>query len=310
MNVKAYSPAGLSSFFEVCDKDSNGNLLKDFRLIGARGGGFLINPGITTEVSVEQSNKNIIEVYINGKYTPNAITSKKAAQYMLRLTDRGFKITIKHDIGVPIGAGFGTSGAGALTTCLALSKAFGLNLSINDLGMIAHRAEIECKTGLGTVAPLISGNGCVITVKPGGPGIAIIKEIPLNPNLKLISGIFNTIQTKKILLAKTKLETINKAGRKALKTILDNPSLENFLDACKNFAIESRLVTEKTLKLIKEVENSKAIGVAQNMVGEAVHAVVDQENLKEIFNIFKKFLTSDKIIIADFSFKPAKVLDH
>ncbi|MEM3755191.1 MAG: GHMP kinase, partial [Candidatus Bathyarchaeia archaeon] len=72
---------------------------------------------------------------------------------MLRLTDRGFKITIKHDIGVPIGAGFGTSGAGALTTCLALSKAFGLNLSINDLGMIAHRAEIECKTGLGTVAP-------------------------------------------------------------------------------------------------------------------------------------------------------------
>jgi pantoate kinase len=309
MKAKAYSPAGLSSFFEVCDKDEHGNQLRDFRLIGARGGGFLINPGIMTEVNVEQSNKNVIEVYINGKYAPNAITSRKVAQYMLGLMDKRFKIIIKHRTGVPIAMGFGTSGAGALTTSLALSKAFGLNLSMNELGMIAHKAEIECKTGLGTVAPLISGSGCIITVKPGGPGIAIIKKIPLKPNLKLISGVFNTIQTKEILLAKTKLEIINKAGRKALKKILDNPCLENFLEACKNFAIESKLATEKTLKLIKEVENSEAIGVAQNMIGEAVHAVVDQKSLNEVLDIFKRFLPNERIILAEFSFKSASQLN-
>ncbi|MEM2896878.1 MAG: hypothetical protein QXG01_04825 [Candidatus Bathyarchaeia archaeon] len=309
MRAKAYSPAGLSSFFEVCDRDEHGNRLKDFRLIGARGGGFLLNPGIMTEVNAELSNKNVIEVYINGRYAPNAITSRKVAQYVLALMDKRFKTVIKHKISVPIAAGFGTSGAGALTTSLALSKVFGLDLSTNELGMIAHRAEIECKTGLGTVAPLISGSGCVVTVKPGGPGIAIVEKIPLNPNLKLVSGIFSTVQTKEILLAKTKLEIINKAGRRALEKILNDPCLENFLEACKDFAIESKLVTEKTLRLIREVENSEAIGAAQNMIGEAVHAVVDRKDLNEVFEVFKKFLPDERIIISEFSFEPAKLIE-
>lgn len=304
MRAKAYSPAGLSSFFEARNGFS-----QDPISMGARGGGFLLTKGVTTEVTAEPSERNEVEVYINGLYSRNASTSRRAAQYVLELVGEPFKVTIKHEIEVPIAAGFGTSGAGALTASLALSKIFNLNLSVEEVGAIAHKAEIECKTGLGTVPPLISGGGCVVTVKPGGPGRAAIKKIPVKPGLKLISGVFKAIETKRALLSRAGLEKINKAGERALERILADPCLENFLESAKNFAIESELATDRVLKLIKEVEKAGALGAAQNMIGEAVHAVIEEDNLTRVLTAFKKFIPKDRIIVAEISQDPAKPLD-
>jgi pantoate kinase len=302
VKAKAYSPAGLSSFFKAYNN-------YDFRLTGAKGGGFLLAQGIETDVIVKPSKKNLIKVYINGVYAWNAITSRKAAQYTLNLASESFEVTIKHKIDVPIAAGFGASGAGALTTALALSKILNLKLSMEEVGMIAHKAEIECKTGLGTVPPLISGGGCVITVKPGGPGIAVIKRIPIKHNLKLVSGVFKPIKTKNILISKAKLEEINKAGEKALENILADPCLENFFESAKKFAIESKLTTKRVLKLINEAEDSGAIGAAQNMIGEAVHAVMDEEALAKVLAAFKKFMPYNQIIVTELSLDPVKLID-
>ena len=93
--------------------------------------------------------------------------------------DRAFDVTVNHRVDVPIGAGFGSSAAGALTTSLALSNALDLHLTYNQLGRIAHVAEVQCKTGLGTVGPLMLG-GCVLTVEPGAPGTSIIDRIPIS----------------------------------------------------------------------------------------------------------------------------------
>jgi len=64
--------------------------------------------------------------------------------------------------------------------------------------MIAHKAEIECKTGLGTVVPLTVG-GFILTVKPGGPGYALIDRIPISPDYRLIVGFCGSIYTKEVL---------------------------------------------------------------------------------------------------------------
>ena len=53
--VKAFSPGGISSFFEICDRTEDGRLIEDLERVGARGGGFGIERGILTEVSVEEA---------------------------------------------------------------------------------------------------------------------------------------------------------------------------------------------------------------------------------------------------------------
>ncbi|MBS7658016.1 MAG: hypothetical protein QW476_02260 [Candidatus Bathyarchaeia archaeon] len=300
--MKVHCAAGLSSFFEAFN---NGG---DAKFIGARGGGFLLNNGVTTEVTIEPAKENVIEVYINGVYVENAVTSKRAAQYILQLINTPLKVIIKHRIDVPIAAGFGTSAAGALTTSIALSKILDLNLSLNEIGMIAHKAEIECKTGLGTVPPLIYGSGCVITVKPGGPGVAVIKKIPIKPNLKLIAGVFKTIKTE-LFLSKIKLEEVNKVGKETLTKILEEPSLENFLEASKQFAIKTKLASEKVLKLINAVEKAGALGAAQNMIGEAVHSIVEEEDAATVLSVFKKFIPTNQIILTGLSLNPITILE-
>jgi mevalonate kinase len=57
-----------------------------------------------------------------------------------------FEVTVDHHLEVPIGAGFGTSGAAALSLALALNNIFGLGMSKAEAAQIAHVAEIKCKT--------------------------------------------------------------------------------------------------------------------------------------------------------------------
>ena len=51
--AKAFSPAGISSFFEICDKTRDGQLISDLEKVGARGGGFSPDRGVTTEDNQE-----------------------------------------------------------------------------------------------------------------------------------------------------------------------------------------------------------------------------------------------------------------
>ena len=50
--AKAFSPAGISSFFEICDRTLEGSLITNLEHVGARGGGFVIEKGVLTEVCV------------------------------------------------------------------------------------------------------------------------------------------------------------------------------------------------------------------------------------------------------------------
>ena len=169
--AKAFSPAGISSFFEICDKTSDGKTIRDLERVGARGGGFVIDKGVHTRVEVWEAKNASIETFINGKLAPEAETSRTVAESLLAKTDEKHKVTITHTVEVPIGAGFGSSAGGALGTALALSAALDLKLTYDQLGRIAHVAEIKCKTGLGTVGPIMLG-GCILKVVRHHPNVA------------------------------------------------------------------------------------------------------------------------------------------
>src|SRR3989304_2868177 len=196
--ARAFSPSGISSFFEICDRRHAEKPIVDLERVGARGGGFGLVKGVLTEVNIAESKQNSIQVFINGTSFPEAETTKTVATALLAKVDKEYTVTIRHEVEVPIGTGFGSSAAGALGIAFALSDALGLHLTYNQLGRIAHVAEVTCKTGLGTVGPIMLG-GCILTVEPGGPGISVIDRIPISDNYVIVAGGFWAQPSKKIL---------------------------------------------------------------------------------------------------------------
>jgi pantoate kinase len=93
--VRAFSPSGISSFFEICDKTEDGKSLSDPLKIGARGGGFVIEKGIFTEIVLSPAKKNSTEVEINGKPTPLAETTCAVVRRLLQKADSPFKVMVK-----------------------------------------------------------------------------------------------------------------------------------------------------------------------------------------------------------------------
>jgi pantoate kinase len=305
----AFSPAGLSSFFEICDRTPEGKPIADLERVGARGGGFGIQKGVLTKVTISGAKKNSIHTFINGKPAPGAETSKTTAQMLLKKVSDAYDVNIHHRIEVPIGAGFGSSAAGALTTGLALSDALGLRLTYNQIGRIAHVVEVQCKTGLGTVGPLMLG-GCILTVEPGAPGISVIDRLPLSPDYVVVTGVFGSIPTRQVLSSAEKRIKINRWGRKTLESILEEPSLENFLACCLEFAERTGFMTPRVKQLVNLAKKAGAVGTAQNMVGEAAHALTLEENAESITEAFKQVLPTDKILVSKIDFQGARLIGH
>ena len=78
--ARAFSPAGISSFFEICDRTPDGTLITDPELIGARGGGFALDKGVSTEVSLIEAEEQQVQVFINERLWQNAETTKTVVE--------------------------------------------------------------------------------------------------------------------------------------------------------------------------------------------------------------------------------------
>jgi pantoate kinase len=307
--AKAVSPGGISSFFEICDRTPYGKPISNLEKVGARGGGFGIQRGVITKVSVSETKANDIQIYINGKIAPEARTTLTVAEMLLEKVNMPFSVRIDHKVEVPIGAGFGTSAGGALTASLALSAALDLKMTYNQIGTIAHIAEVKCGTGLGTVGPLMIG-GCVLSLEPGAPGTAVIDRIPLSRDYVIVAGVFGPTSTKQVLYSPAKRELINRYGRRTLETILAEPSVENFLSSCLDFAEKTGFVTARVKKLVKIADKAGAIGAAQNMLGEAVHAIALEGNAADVAEAFKQVLPKESVILSKISLQGAQLVEN
>jgi pantoate kinase len=306
--AKAYAPAAISSFFEIHDTTPNGKPITNILKIGARGGGFGLQKGVHTEITVTEAEKTTTQIFINSKPAPEAKTTKTVIQNMTEKLEKKYTITVNHLIEVPVAAGFGTSAGGALTTGLALKEALALPLTYNQIGQIAHVAEIRCQTGLGTVSSLASTGGCVLVVEPGAPGICVIDRLPIRPDYVVVTGFFRSMEKKNILSSPERKREVNRWGKKTLEAILSEPNLENFLAACWEFAQKTGMATERVRKLVKIAGKAGAVGAAQNMLGEAVHAVALEENAAEVAEAFKKNLPPENVLVAKIDFQGARLI--
>jgi len=306
--AKAFAPGAISSFFEIYNTTADGKPITDFERVGARGGGFGLQSGVHTKVTAEEAAVNSVQVFINSQLTIEAKTTENVIQTLLNQASKKYMVKVEHQVDVPIGMGFGTSAGGALTAGLALREALELPLTGNQIGKIAHIAEIQCQTGLGTVSSLTVGGGLILVTEPGAPGICHIDHIPVSPHYVIVAGFYDSKIPKNDLLSPERKVQINRYGKKALKGILAEPSLENFLASCWDFAQNAGFATENVRQLVHLAQKAGAVGATQNMIGEAVHAVVLEENAPSVTEAFKQLLPNEKILMAKIDFQGARLV--
>jgi len=305
---RAFAPAAVSSFFEIHDTEE-GKPIADLEKVGARGGGFGLEKGVSTKVTARESKKSKVNVFINSECADEARTTKKVVEQLLRGVSEKYEVTVDHKIEVPIGSGFGTSAGGALTAGLALKNALDLPLTYNQIGKIAHIAEIECGTGLGTVSSLTFTGGCVLVVEPGAPGICQLDRIPITPDYMVVAGFLESHTPKSVLGDPERKKVINRFGKETLEAILDNPTLNSFLDKCWEFSENAGFATPNVRRLIKIAKKAGAVGASQNMLGEAVHALVLEENAQAVVEAFKEVLPSGKVLLSKIDFQGARLIE-
>jgi len=306
-SAKAFSPGGITSFFEPHELRPVSKGLPATLLMAARGGGFTTARGTTTSVTAHRARDNRIEILINKRPCDNCYTTEAVASLLLKRTDKKFTVRIEHDITIPVGAGYGTSAAGALSTALAMNDLLGLNMTFDDLGFFAHAAEMRCETGLGTVGPLMVG-GCIVQREGGPPGLCRIDRIPLKPSYRIISGCYGPISTRTVLRSKTILREIGREGRRAMRSILSRPNLRNFLQASEEFASRIGFMTERVERLIATAKLNGAVGATQNMIGEAFHAVVEEPQAEEVMKALRKAIPTGKLFTSRIDFEGARLL--
>ncbi|MCS7368380.1 MAG: hypothetical protein NDF57_01530 [archaeon GBS-70-058] len=286
----AFSPASISSFFSPYIVD---NPLE----CGAIGGGFPLNVGVRVSVRVENSDNGFSLVSkVNGRVFDSFIVSKVLE--LLGVIDVNYRIEVDQFIDVPVGCGYGTSGASAIAVTMALCRALGFKKTFIEMARIAHLVDYYCGTGLGTVSGICGGVGGVrIIVKPGGPGYAVVDKIFIPNDCYIVSVAFNPIDKRRLLKDRSFLSFIEVLGKRVLNEVLRDPSLEVFFKCCRDFALKSGLMTVKVKSLLDILDSAGFNLATQNMIGEAVHILVYKEDLGRVRDILKFHLGDDGIVI-------------
>ncbi len=269
---QAFAPAHISGIFII-------DLKKDTAHSGSMGAGICLEDGAITKVSAAEETT----VKINGTVA-EAPTTLTAARL---LTPQ--PVLVETTLSVPMGAGFGASGAGALSAALAMNDAFSLNLTLKELAKAAHVAEVTNRTGLGDVTGQTFG-GIVIRKKAGSPFTVEIDKFPCRD--ETISWIsFGGISTKSVLSDELKKKSINKAGRTRLKELLKKPTLPDFFRQSCAFAKEIELMSPKVLDAIEAVEAAGGLA-SQAMLGNTVFAMNDNGALLEFGNVHESRISN------------------
>ena len=265
MSNSVFVPGHITGFFTIENHEIS---LKN----GSCGAGFLLSKGVRTTID------DADELIINVNQGDSTVIDE-----VLRILeiDTNFKIT--QDIQLPIGAGFGTSAASALSLSLALNDFLDLNYPKELCGQIAHMAEVNLGSGLGDVIAQ-TGHGMVLRVEPGAPGIGKIESFEHDVYVAWKS--FGGIDTSSIIRDPHHREVISDVGLKYLEFFEEKSSLRNFLDFSYKFSTETNLMSGEVKSLVDYLNSRDDIlGSSMAMLGNTVFAFAYDKSAFETLDI-------------------------
>ena len=275
MTVSLFIPSHITGFFSI---ENNPDPLKN----GSCGAGFLLDRGVKTTI------KNSSEFKIDVNQGSDIVINEVLKYFDV---DKSFKII--QDIQFPIGGGFGTSAASALSLSLALNEFFDYGYSQIECGQIAHKVEVALSGGLGDVIGQ-TGSGLVLRTRPGAPGVGEIESF--EEELFIATKFFGKIDTASVIQDSEYKKTISDNGHECLEKFKKNSNVENFLRLSLEFSQNTKLMTDEVQSLVNYFNSlDDILGSSMAMLGNTVFAFADNEttfkDLKiENLNIDKLYL--------------------
>ena len=278
--ASAFAPGHITGFFQICDEPDD-PLMK-----GSRGAGFSIDIGIQTKILVEPSERDSISIVMNGRVTGEAVVSENTVRRMLAMAEEPQRVEVIHEIETPIGAGYGSSGGGALTIALAMNDALELGLSYVDASRVAHLAEIECKTGLGTVFAATQG-GFGVLYKPGAPGIGESIKYDRSDELAAFCAHFGPISTRAALSNPDLRLRINDLGGNFVDEIMGDLGPSRFMELSREFTDYVSITTPR-LKAVLDAADKVGVPCSMAMFGEAIFSLVEKDEAGRVAAFYRE----------------------
>ncbi len=255
----AFAPGNISCIF---------NIIEDAlpQHCGSVGVGFTINEGVTVIASPSQKS----QILFNEK----TIQLSTVTTVLKKLTNESVSIAITTSL--PLGGGFGVSGACALATAYAVNELFCLKYSFLELAKIAHVAEVENHTGLGDVTNQYFG-GCLLKIKPSYS--FEVERLPLNA-IPVYCRYFSPLSTKSILLNEQSKQIITTAASNALRLMTEQLAekktlhLSDLFTYSYHFAKESGLLNDQQVQATINAIHREHGSASMIMLGNAVMSTI------------------------------------
>lgn len=255
----AFAPANISLVFTI--EEHNGQK-------GSCGVGFTLKEGVTVDAWFSDATG----VFWNGKkISIGAVDS--VISHLLGNQSRHLCIDIVSTL--PLGCGFGLSGASALATAFVVDELLQLKKEKKDLALLAHRAEVEHHTGLGDVVNEFYGGFLLKTV----PSYHFqVQKLNL-PLTALHYRTFGPLETKAVITDPDRKNTIATEGHKVIESFqnqVTHLTIETLFTHAKEFAVQTGLADETIKKTITQIERGGGFA-SMIMLGRGVVATVPFE---------------------------------
>lgn len=253
-HASAFCPGHLSGYFRPVYGSSPDET-------GSLGAGIVIREGVTatlwpaekTEITVERQNP------VNGNVLEVIRSSPPVEYLLLRL---GVKARVRTVCTLPIGAGFGLSGAALLATALAADALFDLCLSPGGPAERAHEAELAFHTGLGDVAACTGGGrDC-----RRGVGISAPIDRAHDITEPLCALVFSPLPSPEILRSEEVMSRVIAAFPDRCPG-----DVRDFFRLSREFAERSGLVTREVRRALSVCDRA-GIAATMTMLGNGIFA--------------------------------------
>ncbi|WP_373189157.1 GHMP kinase [Halolamina sp.] len=239
--MDAFAPASVTAVFAPNEENTR-----------TRGASVALEDGVT--ISLDDADDSAVTV--DGE--PASFDPVEGVLDRLGVTAR---VDVRPD--VPIGAGFGTSGAATLATALAANERYGLELPREELVERSRDAEVTAGTGLGDVYIQDTG-GLRYDIGNGRKRVETTEPVEYSS--------YGDLSTADALDDTELMRKVRTEGSTVLDSLSDPPTLREVLERSWPFAQALGLPTQRVVDDVARVEEAGG-AATMAMLGESVVAV-------------------------------------
>lgn len=239
--MDAFAPSSVTAVFAPNEENTR-----------TRGASFALSDGVT--ISLDTADDSLVTV--DGE--PASFEAVEGVLDRLGVTAH---VDVRPD--VPIGAGFGTSGAATLAAAIAANEEYGLELPREELVERSRAAEVAAGTGLGDVYIQDAG-GLLYNTGDGKERVEIDEPVEYSS--------YGELQTADALNDPALMAIVREEGSNVLDQLGESPTLREILERSWPFAQKLGLPTARVKDDVARVEASGG-AATMAMLGESVIAV-------------------------------------